>query len=115
MAARKLQAFVYVDGQAYGPGSDVPAEVAKQITNPKAWGEEPQDNGEAAGGQGDEVEVESYDDLKVAELEAEVARRIEAGADIQVDGSGKDGKVLKKDLVAALEADDDAAEDSDES
>lgn len=38
---RQLAAYVYVDGTLYGPDSDVPAEVAKAITNPKAWGEEP--------------------------------------------------------------------------
>lgn len=37
MAARKLRTYVHVDGQVYGPDSDVPAEVAKRITNPKAW------------------------------------------------------------------------------
>ena len=42
MAAAKkkgLAAHVYINGEHYGPGDDVPAEVAKQITNPKAWGE----------------------------------------------------------------------------
>ena len=41
MAARTLAAYVYVEGQVYGPGSDVPAEIAEKITNPKAWGETP--------------------------------------------------------------------------
>lgn len=46
MATRKktLWAFVHVNGAVYGPGDQVPAEVAAQITNPKAWGEgDPQD------------------------------------------------------------------------
>lgn len=34
---RKLASHVHIDGQVYGPGSDVPAEVAERITNPKAW------------------------------------------------------------------------------
>lgn len=38
-AERKLVAYVYVDGVCYGPDSEVPAEVAEAITNPKAWGE----------------------------------------------------------------------------
>lgn len=38
---KELAAFVYVDGQVYGPGDDVPADVAKQITNPDAWATEP--------------------------------------------------------------------------
>lgn len=45
---RRLVGFVHVDGQVYGPDSDVPAEVAKQITNPNAWGESEADaKGEA--------------------------------------------------------------------
>lgn len=38
---RSLVTTVHVNGQVYGPGDDVPSEVAKQITNPKAWGEKP--------------------------------------------------------------------------
>lgn len=38
-AKRELVTTVYVNHVAYGPGDDVQAEVAKQITNPKAWGE----------------------------------------------------------------------------
>lgn len=37
MASRKLRTNVAVDGTWYGPDSDVPAEVAKRITNPKVW------------------------------------------------------------------------------
>jgi hypothetical protein len=37
MAGRKLRTYVHVDGQVYGPDSDVPTEVAKRIENPKAW------------------------------------------------------------------------------
>jgi hypothetical protein len=33
----KLNTHVNVDGTWYGPGSEVPDEVAAQITNPKAW------------------------------------------------------------------------------
>jgi hypothetical protein len=47
-AAKKLVTYVHVDGQVYGPNDDVPADVAKQITNPKAWGGEvPEDSVEA--------------------------------------------------------------------
>lgn len=42
MAGKQLASFVYVNGDLYGPDDDVPAEVAEQITNPKAWGEEPE-------------------------------------------------------------------------
>lgn len=46
-AGKKLAANVYVDGVLYTPESDVPAEVAKRITNPKAWGDEPDVEGES--------------------------------------------------------------------
>lgn len=42
-----------------------------------------------------------YEDQSVDELEVEADRR-----DLKVEGTGKDGNVLKADLVAALEADD---------
>lgn len=35
--SKKLAAFVQVDGVVYGPDDSVPADVAKKITNPKAW------------------------------------------------------------------------------
>lgn len=42
---KQLASFVHVGGQVYGPDSDVPDEVAKQITNPNAWdGEAPADD-----------------------------------------------------------------------
>lgn len=43
MAGRKLVTYVHVNGQVYGPDSDVPADVAERITNPKAWGEQEAD------------------------------------------------------------------------
>ncbi len=36
-AGKKLAVYVTVDGQQYGPDSDVPAEVAKKIDNPDVW------------------------------------------------------------------------------
>lgn len=33
----KLRTYVHVGGKVYGPGDDVPAEVAKKITNPDVW------------------------------------------------------------------------------
>lgn len=38
-AAKKLATYVHVDGQQYGPDSDVPADVAKKIENPDVWAE----------------------------------------------------------------------------
>lgn len=49
----------------------------------------------------DEDDEDDYDDWKVAELQAEADKR-----ELEVTGSGKDGKVLKADLVAALREDD---------
>ena len=40
-AKRELVATVHVNGKVYAPGDDIPADVADQITNPKAWGEAP--------------------------------------------------------------------------
>lgn len=37
MANKKLARHVTVAGKTYGPGDDVPAEIAEQIRNPKAW------------------------------------------------------------------------------
>ncbi|GAA3750909.1 hypothetical protein [Micromonospora maritima] len=33
----KLAAYVYVDGQPYGPNDPLPEAVARRITNPAAW------------------------------------------------------------------------------
>jgi hypothetical protein len=40
MAGRKLRTFVHVDGVAYGPEDEVPAEVAERITAPGVWEDE---------------------------------------------------------------------------
>lgn len=47
-----------------------------------------------------------YADRDVDDLEAEVEQRRAAGRDIDVEGTGSRGNVVKADLVAALEADD---------
>jgi hypothetical protein len=95
MAGRKLAVNTTVGGTTYEAGTVPPAEVAEQISNPKAWGDQADD---AAGAAGDE----GYDALKVDDLKAEIARRNE-GRD-EADRIPDDGK--KADLVAALEADD---------
>ena len=100
MAAAKKQgkalvAFVHIGGEVYGPGSEVPADVAKRITNEKAWGGS-SDSDDDSSGDG------SYSDLKVVDLKAEIESRNEGrdeDALISLDG-------VKADLVAALEADD---------
>lgn len=35
----QLNTYVSVDGTWYGPGSDLPDDVAAQIANPKVWAE----------------------------------------------------------------------------
>lgn len=58
----------------------------------------------------DEDDEDDYDDWKVSELQAEVDKRNAAGSEIEVSGTGRDGKVLKADLIAALRADDNTEE-----
>lgn len=40
--SRKLNTYVYVGDQWYGPHSVVPAEVAEKIRNPKVWVSDPE-------------------------------------------------------------------------
>jgi hypothetical protein len=54
--ARKLNTHVHVDGKVYGPDDDVPADVAKQITNPDVW-----DGGDADGNADSDTTGESGD------------------------------------------------------
>lgn len=46
MTGRKLAVNTTVGGVTYEAGSTPDPEVAEQITNPAAWGEEPDDAGE---------------------------------------------------------------------
>lgn len=64
----------------------------------------------------EDEETSNYSSMDKAELEAEVESRNEDRLDedkIVVEGTGSGGKVTKKDLLAALEADD-ADDDDDE-
>ena len=90
-----LRSYVHIAGAIYGPGDKIPAEVAKRITNEKAWGV-PSGSSDDSSGDG------SYSDLKVVDLKAEIESRNEGrdeDALISLDG-------VKADLVAALETDD---------
>ncbi|MFD0078229.1 hypothetical protein ACFVIY_38010 [Streptomyces sp. NPDC127166] len=51
--SRRLIAYVHVDGQPYGPGDDVPAEVAERI-GAHAWADDDTD-GELVGEPGPET------------------------------------------------------------
>ncbi len=101
MGARKLVAYVHVDGKVYGPGDDVPAKVAEAITNPKAWADA---DAEGDGGTG---EGDGYGSWKAADLKAEIKARNEGRA--EGDRITPESQ-RNADLVAALEADDAAAE-----
>lgn len=91
---RKLVAYVHVGGEVYGPDKQPSAEVAKEITNPKAWGEG--DSADDSGG------GSSYTSMKVDELKAAIESRNEnRDDDAQLSTEGK-----KAELVAVLEADD---------
>lgn len=102
--ARKLATYVHIDGVAYGPNDDVPADVAKKITNPKAWAD-----GKGSKADGDAPPA-SIDDMNAKELKAEIDRRNEGrDDDAKLSKSGKNA-----DLLAALKADDAAADADDD-
>jgi hypothetical protein len=48
VSERKLASNVWVGGELYEAGSAPPKEVADQITNPKAWGDEPKQESKRA-------------------------------------------------------------------
>lgn len=100
--AARLARHVVVQRTAYAPGDKPTAAHAKLITNPKAWdGGKPPSAGDDSGSGG-------YESLKLDELKAEIATRNAGRSDEdQILANGN-----KADLVAALEADDDASADS---
>lgn len=101
--ARKLTKNVNFYGDLYLAGSTPPKDVADRITNPNAW------DGD------DDTEDKGYAGLSPDELKAEVEKRNadrEEGARIEIKGTGANGNVKKGDLVAALEADDATASES---
>ncbi len=57
---------------------------------------------------GEENAEVDYEAMSVEALEDEVARREAAGRELDVEGSGADGNVLKADLIEALEEDDES-------
>lgn len=110
----------------FDPGDEVPKWAAKQITNPKAWGDSADsDAASTVGGAGDgdtspapangdgdsaDATTKPYSKWKKDDLQAEVARRNEGRDDddlIVVEGKGN-----VPDLAAALEGDDVAQADT---
>lgn len=100
--SKKLATNVTVGGDTYKAGSTVPKDVADLIDHPRAWATDDaassSDAGDSTGGGGDD---KGYAGMKPDELQALADER-----KLEVTGTGKDGNVLKGDLVAALEADD---------
>ena len=94
---KTLASTVHIDGTVYPAGSEPPADVAKRITNPKAWSA---DEGDDTAG---EPLTGDYNAAGGTALKAEIARRnaTRPEADAIQAASAK-----KADLVAALEADD---------
>ena len=87
MGARKLVANVNIAGVLYGPDGETPsAEVAEQITNPKAWGAD-EDTDESEFPEGEPVK-----DWTAQQLTAWAAAN---AVDL-------DGATSKKDIVAKL-------------
>lgn len=65
-------------------------------------------------GESSSSEDSGYAGMKVADLKAELERRNadrDEESQIEVEGTGKNGAVLGKDIAAALEADDAASSD----
>lgn len=56
----------------------------------------------------EQAQTVDYDEWKRADLDAELAKRIEAGRTIDVTGTGQNGNVVAADIAAALKADDEA-------
>lgn len=46
-SGKKLARYTTIGGVTYGPDDKLPADVAKQITNPKAWEADEDSPGEA--------------------------------------------------------------------
>lgn len=87
---KALAANVYVDGALYGPAGKKPSdEVAKRITNPKAWGKSAKDDEPAAA---EFPEGDPSEDWKVDELKAYAASK-----EIDLGDASK-----KADLVSAI-------------
>lgn len=93
-----LAANVQVGDRLFLAGDSPEKEYADQITNPKAWGGDAGADDDSGGGDAGATS-KGYSDLTVEELTAKADER-----KLEVTGTGANDKVLKKDLVAALEA-----------
>lgn len=89
--ARTLNTTVMVDGVIYDAGTPE-SDIKGTITAPGVW------DGEA---DAEQTAPTGYADQGVDDLKAEAEKR-----QLDVEGTGANGNVLKDDLVKALEADD---------
>jgi hypothetical protein len=95
--SKQLATNVTVEGTTYKAGSTVPKDVADKIDHPRAWATDDAASSSDSGSTGEDDKGyagKSPDELKALADERE----------LEVTGTGKDGNVLKGDLVAALEA-----------
>lgn len=99
-AKKKVLAVnVQVGSRLFLAGEAPEKEFADQITNPKAWGGDEVEDDKAEGSGDAGSTSKGYTDLTVEELTEKADER-----KLEVTGTGANDKVLKKDLVAALEA-----------
>lgn len=100
-AGKKVLAVnVQVGDRLFLAGESPEKEYADQITNPKAWGGDAVADDDSTSGDAGATS-KGYADLTVDELTDKAAER-----KLEVTGTGANDKVLKKDLIAALEAND---------
>lgn len=101
--ARRLKTFVHVGGNAYGPGDDVPPEVAEQIGD-HAWQSGDDDQGDAE----PHVGFEDPTARKLADTEPPRSGRgsgVEAWRTFaEQHGVGTDSDMSREDIIAACEA-----------
>lgn len=100
--SKKLATNVTVGGDTYKAGSTVPKDVADLIDHPRAWATDDAASSSDSGTGNDP----SGDDKDYAGKSPDELKALADERKLDVTGTGKDGNVLKGDLVAALEADD---------
>jgi hypothetical protein len=100
--ARRLHSYVHVDGVAYGPDDEVPAEVANRI-GAHAW----QDSGQSEDGPG----TVGFDDPGAGGGETAAPPRSGRGSGIEAwrqfaeaNGVDTDDEMSRDDVIAAVES-----------
>jgi hypothetical protein len=104
--ARRLHSYVHVDGVAYGPDSDVPAEVAKRIGD-HAWTDDSDQDGDEPADVGftDPTAQQSPTGAGEAPPRSGRGSGIEAWRTFaEQNGVGTDSDMSREDIIAACEA-----------